>query len=323
MLQLQVLFHPRTVSLTANTLRIGTRGSTLARWQAGRIQELLAQKGIASELVIIRTSGDVRSFPKPGPGETGKGLFTKEIEEALLAGEIDLAVHSLKDLAAEIPLGLALAAFPEREDPRDALVTPKGSILENLPQGATIGTSSLRRKAALLAARQDLRIVELRGNVPTRVARVGKDLDGAVLALAGLKRLGLEHRSVPLDPETVPPAPGQGALAIEVRRDDRTTLQLLASLDDPAVRVSVEAERAALRELEGGCRAAIGAYCAEPGSGGGLVLHVKVFAPDGSRSLSVQVPVDARDPRASGRAAARKLIELGARDLIWEASTGG
>ncbi len=311
------------MSPRAQILRIGTRGSALARWQAGRVQELLAQKGIASELVIIRTSGDVGSIPKPGLGETGKGLFTKEIEEALLAGEIDLAVHSLKDLAAEIHRDLTLAAFPEREDPRDALVTATGSTLEELPHRATVGTSSLRRKAALLAARNDLKIVELRGNVPTRVARVGRDLDGAVLAVAGLRRLGLERRSVVLDPESFPPAPGQGALAIEVRRDDRAALELVASLDDPAVRTAVEAERAALRELEGGCRAAIGAYCSEAGSGGGLVLHVTVFAPDGSHSLSVHVPVHPRDPEASGRAAARDLIARGARDLTREASKGG
>jgi hydroxymethylbilane synthase len=306
-----------------NTLRIGTRGSTLARWQAGRVQGLLAQQGIASELVIIRTAGDRRSFPKPQPGETGKGLFAKEIEDALLAGEIDLAVHSLKDLASEIPQGLTLAAFPEREDPRDALVTSQRWTLKTLPRGATLGTSSLRRKAALLAARSDLKIAELRGNVPTRIARVGKDLDGAVLALAGLKRLGLASTGVPLDPETLPPAPGQGALAIEARCDDRAILALLAPLDDPAVRTSVEAERAALRELEGGCRAAIGAYCTQEGSGGELILHVKVFAPDGSRSLAAQVAVDRKDPKASGRSVARELISRGARELIREATMGG
>jgi hydroxymethylbilane synthase len=168
-----------------------------------------------------------------------------------------------------------------------------------------------------------LKIAELRGNVPTRIARVGKDLDGAVLALAGLKRLGLASTGVPLDPETLPPAPGQGALAIEARCDDRAILALLAPLDDPAVRTSVEAERAALRELEGGCRAAIGAYCTQEGSGGELILHVKVFAPDGSRSLAAQVAVDRKDPKASGRSAARELISRGARELIREATMGG
>lgn len=311
------------MSSPGRSIRIGTRGSALARWQAQRVQQLLAGLGVSAELVIIRTSGDRRSLPRPEPGETGKGLFTKEIEEALLAGEIDLAVHSLKDLPSEIVAGLTLAAFPEREDPRDALVTTGGWSLDRLPRGARLGTSSLRRKAALLAARNDLTIVELRGNVPTRVARVGRDLDGAVVALAGLRRLGLEARALPLDVDILPPAPGQGALAVEARCDDGATLSIAQALDNPAIRMAVEAERAALRELEGGCRAAIGAYCAPDTSGGGWVLSVKVFSPDGSRCLSSQVPVDQRKPADSGRAAARDLLSRGAGELIRAAATGG
>ncbi len=296
-------------------LRIGTRGSELARWQATRVRALLAARGVAAELITIRTSGDEGSRARPAPGTTGKGLFTKEIEDALLGGQVDLAVHSLKDLSAQLPAGLVIAAYPEREDARDALVSARGGDLASLPQGARVGTSSLRRRAALLAARADLDIVTLRGNVPTRVKKVGRDgLDAAVLALAGLKRLGLAEGAVPLALDWMPPAPGQGALALEARADDRAVLDLLRPLDQAAVRCAVEAERAALAELEGGCQAAIGAFC-EMGRDG-LVLHVRVFAPDGTRHLSARGPVDPADPAKSGRLVAKDLALQGARDLI-------
>ncbi len=279
------------------------------------MQELLGALGVTAELVTIRTSGDEGSSARPAPGATGKGLFTKEIEDALLGARIDLAVHSLKDLSAELPRGLVIAAYPEREDPRDALVSASGWNLPALPRGARVGTSSLRRRAALLAARSDLEIVTIRGNVPTRVNKVGRDgLDAAVLALAGLKRLGLAKGAVPLALDWFPPAPGQGALALEARADDGHVLELSRPLDQPAVRCAVEAERAALAELEGGCQAAIGAFC-EYGRDG-LVLHVRVFAPDGTKQLSSRGPVDPGDPAASGRAVARDLVLRGARDLI-------
>ncbi len=302
---------------SAAPLRIGTRGSDLARWQANRVRELLAARGVAAELITIRTSGDEGSQvrPRPAPGTTGKGLFTKEIEDALLAGGIDLAVHSLKDLSAELPQGLTIAAYPEREDPRDALVSVGRLGVVDLPNGARVGTSSLRRRAALLAARADLQIVTLRGNVPTRVKKVGQDgLDAALLALAGLKRLGLAEGAVPLQMDRFPPAPGQGALALETRAGDRAVLDLLRPLDQPAVRGAVEAERAALAELEGGCQAAIGAFC-EFGREG-LVLHVRVFAPDGTKVLSARGSVDPGDPAQGARAVARDLVLQGARDLI-------
>lgn len=296
-------------------LRIGTRGSDLARWQATRVQGLLAAGGVSAELVTIRTSGDEGSRSRPAPGTTGKGRFTKEIEDALLGGRVDLAVHSLKDLSAELPPGLTIAAYPEREDPRDALVSVTRGDVQQLPRGARVGTSSLRRRAALLAARPDLVIVALRGNVPTRVKKVGTDgLNAAVLALAGLKRLGLADGAVPLAPDLFPPAPGQGALALEARAGDRGVLELLAPLDQPAVRCAVEAERTALAELEGGCQAAIGAFC-EYGRDG-LVLNVRVFAPDGTRQLSAKGPVNPGDPVSSGRTVARDLLLQGARDLI-------
>ena len=300
---------------SARTLKIGTRGSDLARWQATRVQALLAARGVPAELVTIRTSGDEGSLGRPAPGATGKGLFTKEIEDALLEGRVDLAVHSLKDLSAELPAGLTIAAYPEREDPRDALVSARGGDLPSLPRGARVGTSSLRRRAALLAARSDLEVVALRGNVPTRVKKVGRDgLDAAVLALAGLKRLGLADGAVPLGLEWFPPAPGQGALALEARAKDGAVLDVLRPLDLPAVRCAVEAERTALLELEGGCQAAIGAFC-EPGRDG-LVLHVRVFAPDGTRQLSARAPVDPGDPAKGGRMVAHELVRQGARDLI-------
>jgi len=303
------------VTTLTRALRIGTRGSDLALWQARRVQALLAAREVPADLVAIHTSGDEGGRGRPAPGTTGKGLFTKEIEDALLAERVDLAVHSLKDLTAELPRGLAIAAYPEREDPRDALVSSRGGSVPDLPRGARVGTSSLRRRAALLAARSDLKIVALRGNVPTRVKKVGRDgLDAAVLALAGLKRLGLDALAVPLSPDWFPPAPGQGALAIEARADDGPVLDLLRPLDQPAVRCAVEAERAALAELEGGCQAAIGAFCEHGGEG--LVLHVRVFAPDGTRHLSAAGPVDSGDPATSGRMVAHDLLRQGARELI-------
>lgn len=300
---------------SVQALRIGTRGSDLARWQATRVQALLAARGVPAEPVMIRTSGDEGSRTRPAPGTTGKGLFTKEIEDALLEGRVDLAVHSLKDLSAELPAGLTIAAYPEREDPRDALVSAMGGDVSALPRGARVGTSSLRRRAALLAARSDLEVVPLRGNVPTRVTKVGRDgLDAAVLAMAGLKRLGLADGAVPLALDGFPPAPGQGALALEARANDGPVLDLLRPLDLPAVRGAVEGERAALAELEGGCQAAIGAFC-ESGRDG-LVLQVRVFAPDGTRHLSARGLVDPGDPAKSGRMVARDLLQQGARELI-------
>jgi hydroxymethylbilane synthase len=303
------------VTASVKTLRIGTRGSDLARWQATRVLGMLAARGVRAELVTIRTSGDEGSRARPAPGTTGKGLFTKEIEDALLEERVDLAVHSLKDLSTALPTGLTIAAYPEREDARDALLSAAGGDLAALRRGARVGTSSLRRRAALLATRPDLQIVALRGNVPTRVKQVGEDgLDAAVLALAGLKRLGLADRAVPLALDQVPPAPGQGALALEARADDPVVLGFLGRLDQPAVRCAVEAERTALAELEGGCQAAIGAFC-EPDQDG-LVLHVRVFAPDGTRQLSARGPVDPGDPAKGGRMVAQDLVRQGARELI-------
>lgn len=293
--------------MTAPPLRIGTRGSALALWQAERVRARLAERGVAAALVIVRTSGDEGS-PRPAQYVEGKGLFTKELEDALLDGRIDLAVHSLKDVGAVLPRGLVLAAFPERGDPSDAILTRGSGAggLGALPIGARVGTSSVRRIALLRAHRPDLDVVPLRGNVPTRVNRVRDgELDGAVLAMAGLQRLGLDAGALPLDPTDFVPAPGQGALAIEIRQDDARIAGYIGPLDNPDVRVAVEAERAAMAELEGGCRIPLGVVCLT--TNGRRTLHLKMLEPDGTGVRTARVAVDARNPSASGIAAARAL----------------
>lgn len=289
-------------------LRIGTRGSALARWQARRVQELLAARAVESELVFIPTSGD-RGIGAERPTDAVKALFTKEIEETLLAGDIDVAVHSLKDLALDLPAGLELAAVPEREDPRDALVTRDGADLHGLLAGARVGTSSLRRVAALRAARPDVQPVPLRGNVPTRVRRVEDGtVDGAILAFAGLKRLGLVEHAVPLDPEAFVPAPGQGALALEIRTDDRAVREIITKLDQRDVRTAVEAERAALARLGAGCNVPIGAMCHR--IAGRFVLRVTLYV-EAKPPTSVRVEVPPDDPQAAGAEAAAQLVQIG------------
>jgi len=296
------------------SLRLGTRGSALALWQAERVRSRLGEHGVDAELVVIRTSGDEGSS-RPADYLEGKGLFTKELEEALLDGRIDAAVHSAKDLGAALAPGLELAAFPEREDPRDALLAHPPGGLETLRQGARVGTSSLRRIAALLSQRPDLEVVALRGNVPTRVKRVKQgDVDGAILAMAGLKRLGLTEGATPLDPTIFVPAPAQGALAVETRVGDARTRDAMVLLDNAGVRMAVEAERAAMAELEGGCRVPLGITTIE--SSGTWTLHLRVYSTDGSRSLSTRVELDPRDPRASGLRGARELLAKGAAELI-------
>ncbi|MFQ6047510.1 MAG: hydroxymethylbilane synthase [Gemmatimonadales bacterium] len=304
-------------------LRIGTRGSALALWQANHVGSLLSERGVAAEIITIRTSGDEGGIRHSGIAV--KGTFTKEIETALVERRVDIAVHSLKDLMIDLPPGLVVAAYPERADRRDALVTRERVGLADLPRGARVGTASLRRRAAVLRARPDLHMIPLRGNVPTRLRRVDDGtVDAAVLAMAGLERLGLGDRGVPLDPEVVVPAPGQGALAIEARELDTATLEIIAALDDEDVRMSVEAERAALARLETGCNVPIGATCLP--HAGRWNLRVTVYAVDGTESMTSVVPVDADRPRAAGTRAAEELLGRGARRLIdgaMEAATGG
>jgi len=264
-----------------STLRLGTRGSRLAlaqsRAMAARLEA--AHPSLTVEIVEIRTSGDRIQDVPLGP-ELGQAFFTKEIEDALLGGGVDLAVHSCKDLATVMPDGLVLGAVPEREDPRDALVSAGGG-LARLPAGATVGTSSIRRRRFLAAARPDLRIVDLRGNVPTRVAAVDEGrCDAVVLAVAGLRRLGLEGRITEvLDPDVMLPAVAQGALALQVREHDEVTRSLVQVLEDAATRAEVTAERACLRRLEAGCQAPVGAL--GRAREGEVALRVAVAAPRG------------------------------------------
>jgi hydroxymethylbilane synthase len=299
-------------------LRIGTRGSALARWQAEWVRSALAACGVTAELVVIRTRGDAE-VDRPLHQLEGKGFFTKEIEDALLAGRIDVAVHSLKDLPTALPPGLALAAVPRRADPAEALVTRTPGAggaagVAALPAGARIGTSSLRRVAQLRYLRADVEIVPLRGNVPTRVRKVqeGRDgLDAAVLAGAGLERLALgRHIAARLDPLEVMPAPGQGALGLEVRADDARARAALAPLEDAASARQVAAERALLAALEGGCQAPVAAYC------DGVRLFGRVTAPDGSAQVTASAPLGAGDPVAAAGAVAALLRAQGASRLL-------
>ncbi len=246
-----------------NLLRIGTRGSQLALWQARWVQQAIEQQWpeITTELVIIKTTGDkITDVPLAKVG--GKGLFVKEIEESLMDGRVDLAVHSMKDMPAELPHGLCICAVPERENPLDALITHKNIPLDQLPPGARVGTSSLRRSSQLLHQRPDLNILPLRGNLDTRLKKLTSgNLDAIVLATAGLKRLGLDHliTSV-LAPDTMLPAVGQGALCIESRTNDGPTSQTVTGLDHAATHLAVMAERAFLHRLEGGCQVPIAAF---------------------------------------------------------------
>jgi hydroxymethylbilane synthase len=243
--------------------KIGTRGSMLALWQANWVRSEIEKKNpsILVELEIIKTKGDkILDVPLAKVG--GKGLFVKEIEEALLNGKIDLAVHSMKDMPAEIPEGLCIAAVPEREDPRDALITCNGGGLSSLGAGARIGTSSLRRAAQLLYARPEFEIVPLRGNLDTRLGKLENgNMDGIILASAGIKRLGLESRITEyLDTDIMLPAAGQGALCLESREGDSLTAALITVLEHVASRTAVMGERAFSRRLEGGCQVPIAAY---------------------------------------------------------------
>ncbi|MBE3590292.1 MAG: hydroxymethylbilane synthase [Firmicutes bacterium] len=276
-------------------LRLGTRGSRLALRQAESVARLIAERlpGVRVELVPVRTTGDAHRGPLTALGPT-VGVFVKELQEALLRGEIDLAVHSAKDLPTASPEGLVVAAYPLRADPRDALCG--GRSLAELPPGAAVGTSSPRRAAQLRAARPDLNIVPLRGNVDTRLERVaGGELDAAVLAAAGLERLGLADRiREMLDPDTVCPAPAQGALAVEARAGDEEALAVARALDDARVRRAVQAERSVLAALGGGCFLPLGAL-AEPAEPDGGDAPGSLPAPDG--------PLAGREPRLRLRAA--------------------
>lgn len=311
-------------------LTIGTRGSALALVQSEHIRDrLLALSGAgveAVELKIIHTRGDQVldvALSKVG----GKGLFTKELEDALLSGEVDLAVHSLKDMPSELPPGLVLAATTAREDPRDAWVLPDGAPardlagrdLADLAPGAVVGTSSLRRQAQLLALRPDLRVVPLRGNVGTRLRKLDEGVDGMeaiVLAAAGLRRLGLGHRiSRPLDPaREMLPAVGQGALTIEVREDAAAIRQLLAGLTDRDALDATTAERAFLRAVEGGCQVPACAYATVTGDQ--LAIAGFIGAPEGRPFARDQLSGSRAEAASLGETLAQRLLAAGGREIM-------
>lgn len=300
--------------------RIGTRGSALALWQANYVRELLqdAWPGLTVEIEIITTHGD-KILDTPLPQIGGKGVFTEELEAALRAGGIDLAVHSLKDLPTDPSPGLTVGAVPAREDPRDALVSRGGHTLARLPAGASVGTSSVRRSAQLLLARPDLRLVDLRGNVDTRIRKAqapSGPYDAIVLARAGLMRLGRDEVISEILPiETLLPAPGQGALGIQCR-DDTSSLRLLAPLTHVETAMAVTAERAFLAGLGGGCATPVGAYAIVEGDQ--LLLHGRVCAPDGSRQVdvSLQAPASSKGAAMLGEQLARQALAAGAQALF-------
>jgi hydroxymethylbilane synthase len=287
----------------STTLKIGTRGSPLALAQAQIVRTLAIASGLvaedAVETVIIKTSGDRiqdRSLADIG----GKGLFTKEIEEALLDRRIDLAVHSLKDLPAWMPDGLGLAAVLRREDPRDALLSPAAKSIASLPQGARFGTSSPRRKALLLSLRPDLEIVEFRGNVGTRLAKLAAgEVQGTMLAVAGMARLGLNVECHPLDPTEMLPAACQGAIGLEIRLDDARMTALCDALNDPISATAVIAERAFLATLDGSCRTPIGALARV--ADGQVSLDGLVARPDGRALIRRQADAPVADAQYLGR----------------------
>jgi hydroxymethylbilane synthase len=300
--------------MTKPRLRLGTRASALARWQADWVAGRLTAQGVEVELVPITTRGDASQTE--GVSSLGSpGVFTKELQRALLDERIDLAVHSLKDLPTDEVAGLALAAVPERESPFDVLVSRHGP-LRDLPAGATIGTGSLRRRAQVLYARPDLEMRDIRGNVDTRLAKLAAgEFDAIVLAHAGLLRLQLDqHITEIFAPTVVLPAVGQGALGIEARADDRQTRALLEKLDDESSHTAVLAERSLLAALRGGCLAPVGAWARH--EAGQLQLDAVVLSADGSQRLAEQSEAAPSAAVQLGRRVAETLLAAGAGDLI-------
>ena len=303
----------------SRALRIGTRASALALWQARDVAaRIAAQPGAPGvELVHISTSGD-RQSEVPLWQARGQAFFTREIDRALLTRQVDVAVHSLKDLPTQLDAGLALAALLPRADPRDVLVSRSGTALAALPERARIGTSSLRRRAFLARLRPDATLLELRGNVPTRIERLQRgEYDAIVLAAAGLARLGLaQHATEYLAPESFPPAVSQGVIGICARSEDEATLRWLAALDDRDARLAASAERALLRRLEGGCQVPLGALATVRGES--LTLMACVCALDGSRHLTASATALAAAAEAEplGVRVAEELLGRGAGELI-------
>lgn len=300
-------------------LIIGSRGSKLALWQSEHVAALLkaAFPGVEVEVEVFSTKGD-RILDKPLPEIGGKGLFTAELEAGLREERIDLAVHSLKDLPTEDAPGLVIGAISERATPNDALVCKKWKTLGELPQGAKVGTSSLRRRAQLMARRPDLEIVDIRGNVQTRVGKTRDGtVDAAILATAGLERIGLGHEIAEvLTPEVMLPAAAQGALAVQVRGGDDEVLNMLKKVHDPDTAACVTAERTLLAALGGGCHVPLGALAVK--EGGEITLHARVCSIDGKRVVETELSGPAGEPETVGDQVALYLLSNGADGIIAE-----
>jgi hydroxymethylbilane synthase len=296
---------------------IGSRGSELALWQANFVKRRLeaVSPELEFEISVIKTTGD-ELLDKPLSAIGEKGLFTKQIENELIARNIDLAVHSLKDLQTEQPDGLVIGAVCKRETPNDVLISRSAATIDELPAGARVATGSLRRQSQLLAYRPDLAVEDMRGNLPTRIKKFEESgLDAIVLAYAGVTRLGLERYITQIIPfEIMLPAVGQGALAVEVRQNDARTLDLVRKLDDPTTRLCITAERAFLRRLEGGCQVPIGAMATVNNSR--LHLDGMVGALDGSKIFRESLEVGTDHPESVGIELAEKLIDMGALRLL-------
>ncbi len=299
-------------------IRIATRRSPLAKWQANHVASLLRsnEPGLDVRLHEVVTKGDkILDVPLADVG--GKGLFVKEIEDVLLAGEAEIAVHSMKDLPAVLAEGLVIGAVPEREDPRDALCSPRWKTLERLPKGAKVGTSSLRRSAQLKALRPDLEMQMVRGNVETRLRKASEGLDAVVLAYAGLRRLGLaEHATQVLSPDEMLPAVAQGALALEARAADAATMKRLAALEHAETRVQTEAERGFLGRIEGGCQVPIAGHARVEGAR--VTLRALVASLDGKRIIRGERSAPLADARKMGEALAEELLSKGAAAILRE-----
>ena len=298
---------------------IGTRGSKLALWQAEHIASLIRERFPAIEVNLkkIVTTGDkILDVPLAKIG--GKGLFTKELENAMLSGEIDLAVHSLKDMPTELPEGLMLAAITIRADASDAFVSLRYNSLDELPQGAKVGTSSLRRRAQILKYRPDLQTVDLRGNLDTRIKKLeNKEMDAIILATAGLKRLGLEQYITQILPAAIClPAVGQGALAIETRQDDAEVLLVLEFLNDNDTIAAVTAERAYLREVQGGCQVPVGVHGEV--NGDQLLLEATILKIDGTREVREQICGNCSEAEALGVKLAQQMLAAGGKEILDE-----
>ena len=303
-----------------DVVRIGTRSSELALRQARLVETALNERGIDAELVTFKTTGD-KKLDEPLSAIGAKGLFTHEIEVALAKGKVDCAVHSLKDLPTDLPDELEIVALLKREDPRDVLVVNRdvgAEGLDDLPAGSRVGTSSLRRRAQLLARRPDLEVVELRGNVPTRLSKVEKgSVHAAILAAAGLIRLGVQQRiAMFLDPPDWLPAPGQGAIAIEVRREDQRAQALLRPLNDARTWLATRAERAFLAALEGGCQVPIGALVSAVD--GTPTLYGMLADLTGRHIVRGSRALDANDPEGTGEALAAEIRSRGGSSLLVE-----